>query len=110
MVRALIVACGTLAYGKFARLSDYLGRTQSGKGGWGQYDLSAWTMYLFLSEPNLRRVLSAYVTYYNRWRPHRSLRQRAPCGAATSLLQIGCRKMVAKPVLGGLHHIYGLAE
>jgi putative transposase len=62
------------------------------------------------SEHNLRQALSAYVTYYNRWRPHRSLGQRAPCGAATSLLQIGCRKIVAKPVLGGLHHIYGLAE
>jgi transposase InsO family protein len=62
------------------------------------------------SEHNLRQALSAYVTYYNRWRPHRSLGQRAPCGAATSLLQIGCRKIVAKPVLGGLHHIYRLAE
>jgi hypothetical protein len=27
MVRALIAACGTLAYGKFARLSDHLGLT-----------------------------------------------------------------------------------
>jgi putative transposase len=33
------------------------------------------------SEANLRRVLSAYVTYYNRRRPHRSLGQKAPWGA-----------------------------
>jgi hypothetical protein len=36
--------------------------------------------------------------------------QRAPCGAAMSLSQKAYRKIVAKPVLGGLHHIYGLAE
>jgi len=60
------------------------------------------------SERNLRRALSAYVTYYNRWRPHRSLGQRAPCGAAMSLTQKGCRKIVAQPVLGGLHHLYEL--
>ena len=65
---------------------------------------------IVFNERNLRRTLSAYVTYYNRWRPHRSLGQRAPCGAAMSLTQKGCRKIIAKPVLGGLHHIYGLAE
>jgi transposase InsO family protein len=37
---------------------------------------------IVFSEANLRRVLSAYVTYYNRWRPHRSLGQVAPCGEA----------------------------
>jgi hypothetical protein len=42
--------------------------------------------------------------------PHRSLGQRAPCGAAMSLPQKGCRKIVGNPVLGGLHHIYRLAE
>jgi transposase InsO family protein len=65
---------------------------------------------IVFNEHNLRRTLSAYVTYYNRWRPHRSLGQRAPRGAAMSLPQKGCRNVVAKPVLGGLHHIYGLAE
>ena len=47
MVRALIAACGTLAYGKFARLSDHLGLTQSLRDGGDQYDLSAWTISLF---------------------------------------------------------------
>jgi putative transposase len=42
--------------------------------------------HLFIfSECNLRRALSAYATYYNRWCSHRSLGQRAPCGAAMSL-------------------------
>jgi transposase InsO family protein len=62
------------------------------------------------SERNLRRALSAYVSYYNRWRPHRSLGQAAPCGEAMSLQQQACRKTVAKPMLGGLRHIYKLAE
>ena len=42
---------------------------------------------IVFSEANLRRVLSAYVTYYNRWRPHRSLsrsmrRSKAPPSAS----------------------------
>jgi hypothetical protein len=37
------------------------------------------------SEANLRRVLSAYVTYYNRWRPPRSLGRAVPCGEARPL-------------------------
>src|SRR6202007_1015903 len=60
---------------------------------------------IVFNERNLRRALSAYVPYYIRWRPHRSLGQRAPCGAAMSLTQKECRKIIAKPVLGGLHHI-----
>jgi hypothetical protein len=50
---------------------------------------------IVFSEANLRRILSAYVTYYNRWRPHRSLGQAAPCGEAMSLRQQACRKIAA---------------
>jgi transposase InsO family protein len=50
---------------------------------------------IVFSEANLRRVLSPYVTYYNRWRPHRSLGQAAPCGEATPLRQQACRKIAA---------------
>ena len=53
-------------------------------------------------------VLSAYVTYYNHWRPHRSLGQAVPCGDARPLPRQACRKIAAEPVLGGLHHIYRL--
>jgi hypothetical protein len=51
------------------------------------------------SEANLRRVLSAYVTYYNRWRPHRSLGQAAPCGEARPFPRQACPKIAAEPVL-----------
>ena len=64
---------------------------------------------IVFSEANLRRVLSAYVAYYNRWRPHRSLGQAVPCGEARPLPRQPCRKIAAEPVLGGLHHIYRAA-
>jgi transposase InsO family protein len=34
---------------------------------------------LVFDEVHLRRAISAYVVYFNYWRPHRSLGQRAPC-------------------------------
>ena len=44
---------------------------------------SARTEYLdhlfIFSESHLRRAISSYVAYFNSWRPHRSLSQRAPC-------------------------------
>jgi transposase InsO family protein len=64
---------------------------------------------IVFSEANLRRVLFAYVAYYNRWRPHRSLGQAVPCGEARPLPRQACRKIVAEAVLGGLHHIYHAA-
>jgi putative transposase len=63
---------------------------------------------IVFNEANLRRVLSAYVTYYNHWRPHRSLCQRAPydSGVPHFRSRETGGKIVAEPVLGGLHHIY----
>jgi hypothetical protein len=34
----------------------------------------------------------------------------SPCGETMSRSQRGCRKTVAKPVLGGLHHIYHISS
>jgi len=64
---------------------------------------------IVFNEANLCRLLSAYVTYYNRWRPHRSLGQAAPSGEASSVRHQAYRKIAAEPVVGGLHHIYGAA-
>jgi transposase InsO family protein len=65
--------------------------------------------HLFVfGETHLRRAMSAYVAYYNHSRPHRSLRQRAPHDSEAR--QFRSRetsgKIVAEPVLGGLHHTY----
>ena len=66
---------------------------------------------LILNERHLRRVLVEYVAYFNRWRPHRSVGQRAPCAQAPPLrdqAQEGVQ-VIARSVLGGLHHVYDLA-
>lgn len=47
-----------------------------------------------------------YVAYYNRWRPHRSLDQRARCAASTEPPRRSGSKVTAKPILRGLHHVY----
>ena len=68
--------------------------------------------HLFIfSESHLRRAVSSYVAYFNGWRPHRSLGQRAP--RDLTIFQIrACEancKIIAEPVLGGPHHVYKLA-
>jgi hypothetical protein len=60
---------------------------------------------LVLNEQHLEVVLAEYVRFYNVDRPHRSLdlapplpTARGPCAASGPV--------VARPVLGGLHHVY----
>ncbi len=58
---------------------------------------------LVLGEAHLRRILRAYVAYFNTARPHQGLRQRVPAapeGCAPRLL-LPC-SVRAVPVLGGL--------
>jgi len=62
-----------------------------------------------LNERHLRRVLAEYVRYFNRWRPHRSIGQRAPCAVELPSRDAQDGVIVGKPVLGGLHHVYHLA-
>jgi transposase InsO family protein len=66
---------------------------------------------LILNERHLRRVLVEYVAYFNHWRPHRSVGRRAPCAQAPPLHHWDQEDVhvVARSVLGGLHHVYDLA-
>jgi transposase InsO family protein len=57
----------------------------------------------------LQRSLTEYITYYNRWRPHRSLGQKAPCQPRAQEVARSSKRVLAEPVLGGLHHVYRLA-
>jgi putative transposase len=69
--------------------------------------------HLFVfNEAHLRRVMSAYIGYFNHWRPHRSLGQRAPCDSSARRPRSpeACGRIVAEPILGALHHIYKPAE
>ena len=61
---------------------------------------------LILGHQQLQRNVSEYVEYYNRWRPHRSLGQIAPCAAIAQPQRCLGSKVIAEPVLGGLHHVY----
>ena len=68
-----------------------------------------------LNERHLRRVLAEWVAHYNQGRPHAGLGPGLPDPPANEALEPshrhrlppGCR-VVAKPVLGGLHHEYQL--
>ena len=57
---------------------------------------------LVLNEQHLRAVLAEFVAYYNRDRPHRTLRLEPPRPASRS--PTGPIKV--RRVLGGLHHVY----
>ena len=56
-----------------------------------------------LGERHLRSVLREYVDYYNTTRPHRTLELETPAGPRPVQSQ---GRVVARPVLNGLHHRY----
>lgn len=63
---------------------------------------------LILSERHLHRVISEYVAYFNRARPHQGIGQRIPDppeDILTADREVPSR-IVGYPVLGGLHHDY----
>ena len=66
-------------------------------------------LMFILGERHLRRALAEYVGYFNSWRPHRSIGQRAPRAPPRTVQSNLGGNIIAKPVLGGLHHIYDLA-
>jgi hypothetical protein len=60
---------------------------------------------LILGEDHLRSVLGEYVEHFNGARPHQGIEQRLPAPTGgPSYADRG--KVVAIPVLGGLHHDY----
>jgi len=62
---------------------------------------------IILHEAHLRRVLAAYVAYFNRARPHQGIGQRRPQpGIAADVTPRDADGSVTMPVLGGLHHDY----
>ncbi len=61
---------------------------------------------LVLGERQLARMLRAYVAYFNSARPHQGIGQRLPYPAALSLVGDRDGPVVARAILGGLHHDY----
>jgi transposase InsO family protein len=62
---------------------------------------------LILQEKQLQRVLNEYVAYFNRARPHQGIAQQIPeqLSSVPSSQDVG-NKVIALPVVGGLHHDY----
>jgi putative transposase len=57
-----------------------------------------------LGERHVYCVIQEYVGYFNQARPHQGLGQKIPRGPATPPNKLARGKIVAFPVLGGLHH------
>jgi putative transposase len=63
--------------------------------------------HLFIfNECHLRAVLAEYMQYFNRWRPHRAIGQRASCTVDRPIREARYGEIIGDPVLGGLHHVY----
>ena len=64
-------------------------------------------------ERHLRRILREWISHYNGGRPHRSLGPCIPAVVQTALpaydrarRPFSSSAVIAKPILGGLHHEY----
>jgi putative transposase len=62
---------------------------------------------LIFHEKQLQRVLNQYVVYFNRARPHQGIQQQLPEPRRSALSShYADDKVIAVPILGGLHHDY----
>src|SRR5207237_2081786 len=62
---------------------------------------------LILHERQLQRVLNAYMMYFNQVRPHQGIGQQIPeQRSSVPSAQDAGNKVIALPVMGGLHHDY----
>jgi putative transposase len=62
---------------------------------------------LIFHEKQLQRVLNQYVGYFNRERPHQGIQQQLPEPSRSAIYsQHAGDKVIAIPILGGLHHDY----
>ncbi len=60
--------------------------------------------FLVLSERQLNKLLKNYLEYFNYYRPHQGIGQGMPIKPDMTAQEGG--KIVAFPILGGLHHYY----
>ncbi len=62
---------------------------------------------LILQEKQLQRVLNEYVVYFNQARPHQGIQQQIPeRHRSVPCAQDAGNKVIALPIMGGLHHDY----
>ena len=70
----------------------------------GTFRRECLVFFLLLSERPLCKVLQEYTLFYHKSRPHQGIGQQRPLKLETPAVEEG--KIVAFPVLGGLHHTY----
>jgi hypothetical protein len=70
-----------------------------------------------LSEAHLKRTLIEWIAHYNHGRPHRGLGPGIPTTSPrlhrflpTDMKHLLIAELVAKSILGGLHHEYALSK
>jgi len=62
---------------------------------------------LIFQEKQLQRVFNGYVMYFNQARPHQGITQQIPeQRRSIPCAQDARNKVIARPVIGGLHHDY----
>lgn len=61
---------------------------------------------LIMGESHLYRVINEYVEFFNRARPHQGIEQKIPAGISLGRKEEPKGRIIAFPVLGGLHHDY----
>ena len=61
---------------------------------------------LVIGELQLIRVLKEYVSYFNPARPHQGIAQQLPAPTVSPPGEANAGKVMAFPVLNGLHHDY----
>ncbi len=62
---------------------------------------------LIFREKQLQRVLTLYVSYFDQARPHQGIEQQIPDPSRSSRSSLsGGDKVIAVPILSGLHHDY----
>jgi putative transposase len=63
--------------------------------------------FFIFDKKQLYRLLRAYVVYFNHARPHQGMQQQIPVSSMPSAPEHDAsNKVIAVPVLGGLHHDY----
>ena len=87
-------------------LCQTLQRKSNGKRFLGSVRRECLDHILILDENHLYRVIKKYVAFFNQARPHQGIEQKIPEGIQVAENKNSKGKIIAFPVLNGLHHDY----
>jgi len=102
MVRLSLGASQRWAYGIARFRLDLLGKTDSRRGSSDRFGGTGLDHVVIFGEQHLGNLLNSYQEYYNESRTHLSLKKDAPIPHDARRV----RRVLALPILGGVHHRY----